>query len=579
MYDIINEKTKLDGAGPWNTDITTFTGNTLLDLWANAPSDKVEIIRVLQKDGAVPTTNNQMCCVKAGTGATITAAKPLQRCKDGKAYDAALDKDIHSLTIPAGSYIFKFSGAGFAANGTRMTAANTDRKSCDCDCLTAPVQAVTPPDPVTKIITPCPTTFPMVWDYDGASYPALGAFVNAYKAAMLPVAVTFTAPCTFSAPAGTVFLPTALSVVPVVPPASSFALGGTGTPLPCPVVYPVTYNGNAYNSLATLKSTIETDQSVTLAYNAANCTFTQTGGVGTFTNPNVTAATVVAVTPCPPAFPMVWTVDGATYPSLSAFKAAFDAYYSVTSQYSTTPTCQLTILTGDVSPLPVASLTATNKLVLSPCPTFPAQWNGQVYATVIAFTEGVAAQGTGWSYNISTCTINAPQGVPIPPVPTAAPTAPITGIACPIVYPVVYPATTGIAYANQVALDAAIEAQLGVSVTVSSAAPCQVVQTGGAVGLLPASVVVSAVPVAAPVCVQLSNPPIDIVDTVTGQKIGLRVERSPACPADPDFDYAEDTVTSTFITWFKKTPGTVNSINFNVPWEDINGTQIGYLPY
>jgi hypothetical protein len=290
MYDIINEKTKLDGAGPWNTDITTFTGNTLLDLWANAPSDKVEIIRVLQKDGAVPTTNNQMCCVKAGTGATITAAKHLQRCKDGKAYDAALDKDIHSLTIPAGSYIFKFTGAGFAANGTRMTAANTDRKSCDCDCLTVPVQAATPPatvtkavtglpcplpasfmwngatttlsafiadvkaqvagaaysaatcsftatagssfpplevsaavvipptPPITQAITPCPTTFPMVWDYDGASYPTLGAFVNAYKAAMLPVAVTFTAPCTFIAPAGTVFLPTALSDVPVALP-------------------------------------------------------------------------------------------------------------------------------------------------------------------------------------------------------------------------------------------------------------------------------------------------------------------------------------------------------------------------
>jgi hypothetical protein len=74
------------------------------------------------------------------------------------------------------------------------------------------------PTPITQAITPCPATFPMVWNYDGATYPTIGAFVNAYKAAMLPVVVTFVAPCTFSAPDGTVFLPTALSAIVVVPP-------------------------------------------------------------------------------------------------------------------------------------------------------------------------------------------------------------------------------------------------------------------------------------------------------------------------------------------------------------------------
>jgi hypothetical protein len=75
-----------------------------------------------------------------------------------------------------------------------------------------------PPPPATTTFTPCPATFPMVWDYDGATYQAVGAFVNAYKAAMMPAVVTFTAPCTFTAPAGAVFLPTDLSAVPVPAP-------------------------------------------------------------------------------------------------------------------------------------------------------------------------------------------------------------------------------------------------------------------------------------------------------------------------------------------------------------------------
>jgi hypothetical protein len=98
-----------------------------------------------------------------------------------------------------------------------------DVKFIDKDCCTIQLKCpavivAPPPPPVTQTISPCPVVFPMVWDYDGATYPTLGAFVTAYKAAMMPAVVTFDAPCTLSGANGTVFLPSVLSAVPVVPP-------------------------------------------------------------------------------------------------------------------------------------------------------------------------------------------------------------------------------------------------------------------------------------------------------------------------------------------------------------------------
>jgi hypothetical protein len=78
---------------------------------------------------------------------------------------------------------------------------------------------------------------------------------------------------------------------------------------------------------------------------------------------------------------------------------------------------------------------------------------------------------------------------------------------------------------------------------------------------------------------QMTSPAEEIVDTVTRIKIGLQVMRSPTCPADADFDFVQDTVTGVVISWFKKTPGVVDGITFNVAWEDGGGNLIGYLPY
>jgi hypothetical protein len=205
-----------------------------------------------------------------------------------------------------------------------------------------------------------------------------------------------------------------------------------------------------------------------------------------------------AFTPCPATFPMKWDFDQQVYPSLAAWKAAISNFMGVTVGY--TAPCTFTAPAGSVFPALTLSAPPAppvpNTQVLSPCPAFPTQWAGQVYANATAFAAGVSAYGAGWSYNISTCTFTAPQGATFPAVPSAAPVSPITGVACPLTFPLIY---QNINCANALALDQAIEQTLGVSVTVSSVAPCQVVQTSGAVGSMPASIVVSAVPVIPPI--------------------------------------------------------------------------------
>jgi uncharacterized repeat protein (TIGR01451 family) len=358
--DIIDRSTVLLNGAPWNTQIYHFNESQALDLWNMAATDLVEVFKVLSDDGKAASSTNGQCHITPATPETLASSKPLKRCSDGVEFDAVLNATSTYLVIPSGAYMFRFGGAGFAAKTTRLTAVQTMRKSCDCDC--APAPATAPAPPVTATFSPCPATFPMKWDFDQQVYPSLAALKTAISAFM-GVTVGYTAPCTFTAPAGSVFPSLALSA----PPAP---------------------------------------------------------------------------------------------------------------------------------PLP-------NTQVLSPCPVFPAQWAGQVYANATAFAAGVAAYGTGWSYNISTCTITAPQGATFPTAPSAAPVSPITGVACPLVFPLIY---QNINCANALALDQAIEQTLGVSVTVSSAAPCQVVQTSGAVGAMPASIVVSAVP--APATATLSPCPI-----------------------------------------------------------------------
>jgi uncharacterized repeat protein (TIGR01451 family) len=349
-FDIFNANTTTTGVAPWSSQIYHWDENQKIDIWGAANDDLVEIFRVLTSDSTPASTNNQNCGVTQSSPEKLVGMKPMKRCADGIEFNATLTAALSYLTLPAGAYMFKFSGSGFSLHTTRMTTQFTQSKACDCDCLPHPAVA-----PATATFTPCPAIFPMVWDFDGQTYASLAAWKAAISAFM-GTTVGYTAPCTFTAPAGSVFPPLTLSAAP-----------------------------------------------------------------------------------------------------------------------------------------------APATLVLSPCPVvFPKAWAGNVYPNATAFAQAVSEYGTGWSYNISTCTITAPNGSAIPSV-TAAPTASISSVPCPLLYPFVYSNAT---MTDAAQFDAKIEQLYGITVVVSGTSPCQVTQTSGAAGALPASIVVSAVP--APLAAALS---------------------------------------------------------------------------
>jgi hypothetical protein len=133
--DIINDKTPMTGTGTtWNTEIVTFHEVVQLDLWGAVATDTVFVERVLYNPATPPCTSNQDCCIKAGVGETFRATKPLMMCVAGVESPAQITLSKSTLTIPAGSYVFQFSGAGFVAHSTILTADKTSRKPCDCEC-------------------------------------------------------------------------------------------------------------------------------------------------------------------------------------------------------------------------------------------------------------------------------------------------------------------------------------------------------------------------------------------------------------------------------------------------------------
>jgi hypothetical protein len=125
--------------------------------------------------------------------------------------------------------------------------------------------------------------------------------------------------------------------------------------------------------------------------------------------------------------------------------------------------------------------------ILSPCPlVLPAAWEGSVYPTAAALAA--AFTEAGYTYVAATCTVSAPAGTVFPPAPTAVAPTPFAGVALPITFPVVF---EGVSYNSLAALDAAIQTSYGVTVTTTTSG---VIQTGGLVGLLPASILLEPAP-------------------------------------------------------------------------------------
>ena len=218
LIEVINAQTPRTLSAPWNTGIFTAPVNQLLDLWGSAPDDTVEILRVKFAPGKAPSTNNQQCCVTPSTPDTLTGSKPLKRCNDGLEYNAVLSGASSTLTIPAGSYVLRFSGSGFAASTTVLTAQNTQRKACDCECAPQAIGAPPPPPPpVTAQVIglPCPLSGTFVWQGNQYTTPS---FIGAVQS-QVPGATYSGASCQFTAPAGSVFPPLVVSAVVVPPPA------------------------------------------------------------------------------------------------------------------------------------------------------------------------------------------------------------------------------------------------------------------------------------------------------------------------------------------------------------------------
>jgi hypothetical protein len=192
--DIINPQTQLIGASPWNTDIYTFSSNTLLDLWNQAPDDVVEIMQVLAADGKPPSTDNQTCCITPATGQSLKGSKPLLRCDGCTSTAAILNNKITSIVIPTGSYVFKFSGSGFAGKFTTLTQKTTTKEACDCNCL--------PDTQVTATISICPVPTCFIWR--SKKYTNLADFVSDVQT-LVKGATYNSATCTFTACFGSVF--------------------------------------------------------------------------------------------------------------------------------------------------------------------------------------------------------------------------------------------------------------------------------------------------------------------------------------------------------------------------------------
>ena len=120
------------------------------------------------------------------------------------------------------------------------------------------------------------------------------------------------------------------SYVPVVTP--------TGTP--CPIPFPLTYNGNTYLDEASFESALSIEYGCTIDYNPVECIATFPFGCGTAPSEVVVTSVAVlefipvitdGVYTCPAAFPVIY--NGNTYNSGTNLAAALSAEYGCTIIY------------------------------------------------------------------------------------------------------------------------------------------------------------------------------------------------------------------------------------------------------
>ena len=260
-----------------------------------------------------------------------------------------------------------------------------------------------------SVLLGCPNPFPLNWS--GTTYTSAPAFLSAVQTTLGIQTQYNPSTCTITQTGGAV-----TSQFPLV----GIAPSPSATLTPCPVVFPVVFQGTAYNTIAALQVGVEQYYSVTLAYNPTLCKFTQTGGSGTLGAVALTTAPTISPTGsgavCPLVYPV--TYNSVNYANLPALKAAVEAALGVTTSY--TAACAFQVLAGPVNPAPTVAFTAVavvppaaaNTGTLSSCPmVFPAYLAGVACANIVQLKQTIEAlYSVVTVYDTTTCTFTKVGG-------------------------------------------------------------------------------------------------------------------------------------------------------------------------
>ncbi len=145
------------------------------------------------------------------------------------------------------------------------------------DCQPKPVAP-----PVTGTFVVCPAVWPQVWTVDGQTYTSVVAFKAALDA-LLGQTTTFTAPCTFTATAGTVFPPLTFTAVAPPIPAPTGSCGVTNASGQLTITVPVGY-------VAQVTAAMPPDTAITAGVTVGSVTADYTVGCACWSLSNVDTA-------------------------------------------------------------------------------------------------------------------------------------------------------------------------------------------------------------------------------------------------------------------------------------------------
>ena len=361
------------------------------------------------------------------------------------------------------------------------------------------VSAVAAPlPPVTASVTGLACPLPSAFLWQGTQY-STPTFITAVQA-QVPGAVYNGSLCQFTAPAGSVFPPLAVSAVAAPPPPVTAPVTGLTCPLPGAFVW----QGVQYTTSAFI--TAVQAQVPGAVYNGVLCQFTAPAG-SVF--PSLVVSAVAAPPPppaantgilsqCPITFPTVFV--GVTCANIIALKQAVEAYYSVVTTYNAA-TCEFTrvgglgampasIPVGPVAPtcLNVVTNDTVNdnastplfKIVTGPVGAGFSAFNDNSGAFISVISD-TAQTFCGITYSVPVANnagVVIGYGVPAAAVaPPPPPPPPQTAVLspCPVVFPRVF---NNVAYNSLATLQSAVEAFYNVTLSYASAT-CTFTKTGG----------------------------------------------------------------------------------------------------